>query len=414
LAEGSSTASKIHSLFIEAQRQSPTRLIYNGKPKLMGGRVPSADELSRLLRTLYATPMRPELWAVFLKDFADALSLPAAAILQHGGTHMEHRFEIAAGLDPSAMTVYEQYYSSFDSYLPRGKDMEEGELAFGEVLCPKSELCHLEFYNDFLLKYDFTVHCAIVTVKRPYHLEQISLYQSIRGPPLGSDAIAIVELIVPHIHAALRLQQHVRGIDLLKSNCEAALNRLPLGVVLVDARARCVFANQKAEALLRKGDGISLVENRLAAQVASETAALSELIQGVICVAIGSCIKVRAGVLLSRCTMRPLRVSAVALSRETPIVAIDISGVAVAAVFIHDPDAESRPLASLMTALYGLTATESRVAVLLYEGRTLAEVAALNDVARETIRTQLKAIFQKTDVRRQAQLLRLMAQLVTL
>jgi DNA-binding CsgD family transcriptional regulator len=231
---------------------------------------------------------------------------------------------------------------------------------------------------------------------------------------LGSDAIALVELIVPHIHAALRLQQHVRGIDLFKSNCEAALNRLPLGVVLVDARTRCVFVNQKAEALLRKGDGISLVKNRLAAQVASETAALSELIQSVICVAIGSCFKVRAGVLLSRCTMRPLRVSAVALSRETPIVAIDISGVAVAAVFIHDPDAESRPLASLMTALYGLTATESRVAVLLYEGRTLAEVAALNAVARETIRTQLKAIFQKADVRRQAQLLRLMGQLVTL
>ena len=63
--------------------------------------MPSADELSRLLRTLCAAPMRPELWSVLLKDFAYALSLPAAAILQHSGTHKEHRFEIAAGLGRS-------------------------------------------------------------------------------------------------------------------------------------------------------------------------------------------------------------------------------------------------------------------------------------------------------------------------
>lgn len=54
-----------------------------------------------------------------------------------------------------------------------------------------------------------------------------------------------------------------------------------------------------------------------------------------------------------------------------------------------------------------LTAAEARLAVHLAEGGTLADHAAEQKISRNTARTHLRAIFQKTGVNRQAALVRL-------
>jgi DNA-binding CsgD family transcriptional regulator len=54
--------------------------------------------------------------------------------------------------------------------------------------------------------------------------------------------------------------------------------------------------------------------------------------------------------------------------------------------------------------LYGLTGAETRLAVLIAQGRTVSEVCALLDVTPNTVRTHLKRIFQKTQTRSQSQL----------
>ena len=54
--------------------------------------------------------------------------------------------------------------------------------------------------------------------------------------------------------------------------------------------------------------------------------------------------------------------------------------------------------------LFGLTATEARIAVALAEGRTLADYAKDGQVTIGTARIQLKSIFSKLNISRQAQL----------
>jgi len=58
--------------------------------------------------------------------------------------------------------------------------------------------------------------------------------------------------------------------------------------------------------------------------------------------------------------------------------------------------------------LYGLTSTEARVALHFVDGGDVASYAAAAGVARGTVRAQLKAIFAKTGVNRQAALTRLL------
>ena len=57
-----------------------------------------------------------------------------------------------------------------------------------------------------------------------------------------------------------------------------------------------------------------------------------------------------------------------------------------------------------LAMLYGLTATEARVAARLAAGRSVAEIADEHGVVVDTVRNQLKSSFAKTDTRRQSEL----------
>lgn len=60
--------------------------------------------------------------------------------------------------------------------------------------------------------------------------------------------------------------------------------------------------------------------------------------------------------------------------------------------------------------LYGLTRTEAQLAQHIASGQSLQDIASSSSRRLNTVRTQLKEVFQKTGTHRQAQLVRLMLQ----
>jgi DNA-binding CsgD family transcriptional regulator len=68
-------------------------------------------------------------------------------------------------------------------------------------------------------------------------------------------------------------------------------------------------------------------------------------------------------------------------------------------------------LDSSLVKAFGLTPAEARLAALIAEGRSPGEAAEKLGVAYATVRNQLKAVFAKTDTRRQSELVALLARL---
>jgi len=58
--------------------------------------------------------------------------------------------------------------------------------------------------------------------------------------------------------------------------------------------------------------------------------------------------------------------------------------------------------------LYGLTPAEARLAQALVAGEHLNDIAEHLGITKETARSQLKAVFAKTDTHRQAELVRVL------
>jgi DNA-binding CsgD family transcriptional regulator len=75
-----------------------------------------------------------------------------------------------------------------------------------------------------------------------------------------------------------------------------------------------------------------------------------------------------------------------------------------AMIIFIDPDVGPRPPEATLRSIFRLSEAESRLAVLLGSGEPLETVADCLGVAKETSRSQLKSIFAKTGVHRQAEL----------
>jgi DNA-binding CsgD family transcriptional regulator len=67
------------------------------------------------------------------------------------------------------------------------------------------------------------------------------------------------------------------------------------------------------------------------------------------------------------------------------------------------------PSSEILNGLFDLTPAEARTAQGLVEGKSVEDVALANGLSRETIRSQLKSVLSKTGMRRQSELVGLLA-----
>ena len=83
-------------------------------------------------------------------------------------------------------------------------------------------------------------------------------------------------------------------------------------------------------------------------------------------------------------------------------------------LLLIDLDATPLPSTSCLEQIFGLTPAEARLTLLLVGGKTLNEVAEMLHVSVLTLRAQLKAVFEKTHMHRQSELVVLVSRLAAL
>jgi DNA-binding CsgD family transcriptional regulator/PAS domain-containing protein len=365
------------------------------------GNMPSSKKVSDLLHMLYAAPTQPELWQDFLQEFSKAVNLTGAAILHQDLERGEYNAEFAFGVAAEGAPSYQRYYGTLDAWRPGFLEKAEGEFALGSDLCALDHLKTTEFYNDFLVKHDLRLYGAVATVKRPRQVELVTLYQSWNSRAPAKEAVSLISLTVPHIRRALQLRRSFVDLRAQRASLEVALDLLPAGIVFLDDKGSILLMNRSAKQFVKAGD-LQVRTSRLATSLRSETVRLGTLIDSVVGKAKD---KVHGGsFLLSRKSSRPITLILASLGGLSS----PVTPRAAAVIFIYDPDKPVQLPLHLLQHGYHLTTAESRLSLLLVEGHSLKDAADLSGVTFNTARSQLKAIFAKTGVQRQGELLRLL------
>ena len=231
----------------------------------------------------------------------------------------------------------------------------------------------------------------------------ISVHRPRRRGQFTEQDLTPLKRVMPHLQRALRLHDNLQRAK----TAVATLSCFSTGVINLAASGKVLSFNESARAMLEQRDGLqvdghgnlntSSVRSPFFRALVAEAAATGE----------GRGRHPGSVVSIHRPSgKRPYTV----VVGPTHCDFLAFGSVKAAAIaFVTDPESIATTDNDFLGQFYGLTKAESRLVNLMEAGRSLKEAAELNHVSYETVRSQLRTIFSKTGVRRQAELIRLLS-----
>lgn len=270
----------------------------------------------------------------------------------------------------------------------------------------EAEMARHPYYDWLRRTAGFRYYLAVPVQVTRGHVDLASLQWSPRqGHPQRAD-IDLFGLLAPHLRRATETSRRLSGVNLLDGAAAQALDRLSVGVLLLDGTGRPLSINRSAEAMLGSGDGLSLGPAGLCAARRYDDEALRRLLRDVMAGGGGRPAREAAPSVAVRrpSGRRPYLVVACPLPRRDGFFTGEPPR---AVVLVTDPDRTPALRPGDLSRLYGLTPKEALLAVRLAEGLTPAQVAEQTGTTLNTVRSQIRDVLARTGAARQSDLVRI-------
>ena len=294
---------------------------------------------------------------------------------------------------------FEEYYPH-DERLPRIRTLPDSRLVHVSEVYTDEEKKASRTYNEALPLSD-SQNGLSVRMDGPNGSRIVwSPLDPVEADGWSSSQIDVIQRLLPHLRHYVRVRQVLADVDGLKASLAAVLDYNAIGVIQLNRRGRIVAVSDRARDILRKQGGLFDQGGFLCAHESADNARL----QGLLARALsptngpgtGGSMVVTAPAGWSRPVLHVTPVSA----RVDTALPWDVA----ALVLVVDPYSHLPVDVSLVEAALGLSPAESRVAVLLAEGKTVSDVAAATGRSENTIRWHIRQIFQKQGFSRLGQL----------
>jgi len=311
------------------------------------------------------------------------------------------------GADPEGARLYEEHWSAHDPWAYSARlSPRPGSVFAGEALVPSAELRRTAFYADFGKRFDIVQVVGATIDAGPAGVSVISINGSDKRQPFSSTETTLLTALMPHMQQALRLHRRILDAEQASNDLTGIIERSNRAFFLIDGHGRIVFMNSAAARLVSARDGIAIDRGELRGADADATTCLRTLVTDAIRTATAEGMGAGGVMTLGRPSgRRPLMVlvSAVSADHQLPVTNTRPA----ALVLITDPESSVLLDESTLRAMFGFTPAEARLTRLLAAGIDLNEAAARLGLRRETVRTRIKVIFEKTGTHRQAELVSL-------
>ncbi len=226
------------------------------------------------------------------------------------------------------------------------------------------------------------------------HRWSLPLYRGARRGRFFPEETRSFAAVGPHLGRIVRLAKRFAAFQLASEL--SSLERASCAALVLDAKGRAKHMNLSAQKLI--GEDFYLVRGRPATNdPGSDNRLRQQLSRGLRSWRYGA--PPAAPVVISR-GERPWL-----LAEVMPLTAFgsDLFTAGCAVLLLTDLRSLARPDALRLSAAFGLTAAEARLAARLASGDGINAAAIALGIGRETARTQLKAVFAKTNTHRQAE-----------
>jgi len=299
------------------------------------------------------------------------------------------------------LSAYREQFFSLDPFV----NLPPGRVIALEDLLPDEELMASDYYVHYLQSVNLFRILGVDTIEQGGMLARLRFSRPRDEARFEESDRRLLELITPHLQRATQFYAKLSRTTSERDIYAGAVDQLSVATIILDEQARLVNTNSVARSLLEEDDGLCLREQ----QLHIEGRDINKELQRAVATVIEAQQRGEAGVVHALriprsagradlgLVIRPVPSSQWSEGQSSPSVAL----------FISDPDLRESASQQILGDIFGLTPAEANLAILLARGLSLAEVSTAQSISQHTARAQLKSIFAKTNVSRQAELVRL-------
>ncbi|MBL8705668.1 MAG: helix-turn-helix transcriptional regulator [Rhodospirillales bacterium] len=346
----------------------------------------------------FGAALHPEDWPAALEDIAQSLGADAATLVVGSST----RPTVAES--PLIKPIVAEYFLRGAPLDPREARVRPG---LGEGFVDdfahftQEEIDHDPFYQEFLRPVGFGWH-AVACLGGEASKIVLSLKRRASRGAFEPHEIEAMDKVLPHLRGAASAARQAWGMAL--DDQLATTARFGHGGILLNQRGRAVRVGPGVPL----GDGLALVSGSPRAAYQNDQAQLDLAIAIATATAAPSDLPPPPAVALHRPSgKRPLVVRALPLDGAKR----SLLAPAVAMMMVTDLAEVRQPPADVLRTVFGLTPKETELAIRLAAGDTVEQAAEALEISPAHARQRLKVLFDKTDTRRQSELVMILSRL---
>jgi DNA-binding CsgD family transcriptional regulator/PAS domain-containing protein len=361
------------------------------------------QEKHDLIGLLYNAALNPTAWRDVFERLLLHLRADVGNFFIWDNALQRPSFYTFHGGEQQGALEYAEYFGAIDPHTRLLAELPVGTVVNCSEHFDQRYVDQSEFYQDFFKRFDIRWTLGMRTASFDNQDGVLGILRA-PGKPFGDKDKRLIDELNPHLHRITKLQHRLQQAAFESTLGLAALNTLSQAALIISGDGEVMFANAAAESLLRGADALTLKHGRLTTTDPAGRLALERCVSQAITLSSGNAIQLQrsGGAPPLTMTVLPLAPHST-LNRhwERPM----------ALVFVSDPAHIPEGASSRWRRLYGLSGAEARLAEALLRGHSTTEYAQSTGLTMNTIRTQLKALFAKTGTRRQAELVRLLAEM---
>ena len=354
-------------------------------------------DMPALLESLYASLLDVAPWRSFLDRLTDFAEADFVTLILTPRRAERPGLLLTPGADPAVEENYVRELFAGDPFtgLPEGRVVHFRDFVRADQ--QRRNAAYFEF-----LRQTSSDEVIGVEISEGEALQLRLRYTRRAGErPFDTADTARMEALVPHLRIALRLFDRLATGETEQRIYAGAVERMAVGVVMLDHSGRVVRLNSIASAILAEADGVALKGSRLVL----EDVTMGRHFQAALAREPGA----------PPYTLRIGRPSGagdlcLVIGETEASEHVNARGGPTKVLFLSDPGQLAGVSTEAIRDLLGLTWGEAAVAADVASGLSLADSAARLGISPNTARAHLRAIFSKTGVKRQSQLMHLVHQ----
>ena len=366
-----------------------------------------SDQLLQTIETIHSAGLDARRWPDALEAIMQSVGGIAATIEVYDRRSAALTDFRSFGLPQPNEIAYSDHYFASNPRIPHLMNRRIGGIITDYMVMGEKDMDGDEFYADFLAPTGYRYFVGGTMNASALRSVLLSVQRSTKQGHVDTAEVTQMRRLLPHVRQAFEVTQRLEEAADAERSLKQVFDMLSDGIALVGPAGMIFYANEALQSIFRQNDGLGFAR--------SGTLEFSDPVhRRKYERALTAARRIRSGEIRSMddaefSVPRPSRAPSYIISVSPVFGSTRKSGkgkYADAIIFIRDPLQQNRSDIGLLCDVFGFTVTEAHVAQALQAAIPLNDYAKAHGVSINTVYSHLRSIKDKTQCRRQGELVR--------